>query len=113
MGKRNCTNTMFFWSIETGDMALIPKGCCVPAKYDRYRSGLGCYTHYQKMTFEQRKAAMLVEFVHCVVRDGIDPQELHNLFLELEEYRDSCSLDMPNAVNAKRKHGEATEFSIW
>ena len=50
---------------------------------------------FRKMTFEQRKAAVFIEAMHLIVRDKCDPFAVHNALLDLQEYRDGCSSDMP------------------
>jgi hypothetical protein len=40
-----------------------------------------------------------------VVRDGIDPQELHRAFLETDEYRDHIAPDMEGASHSEDMFG--------
>ena len=97
----NATNTMLLWHPVSGDVFLKPW----PERdhlHGDYRSGLACYTAIQKASFEQRKTMVLIEAMHLIVRDGIDPQRLHQVLLGLEEYRDSCSDDMPGIAKWRR-----------
>ena len=109
MSKSNCANTRLFWNQDTGEVMLSPIGAGDPGKERYPRSGLACYTAFQKATFEQRKARLFIDFAHLVVRDGIDPIKLHHLFLELEEYRDGCACDLPGVMDALRKHNELAD----
>ncbi|MFZ4539414.1 hypothetical protein [Propionivibrio sp.] len=97
----NATNTMLLWNPVSGDVFLKPW----PERdhqHKGYRSGLACYLQVRNGTFEQRKTFILIEAMHLIVRDGIDPQKLHTVLLGLEEYRDSCSDDMPGIAKWRR-----------
>jgi len=114
MTKRNCTNTMIMWDAGTGDVRLVPW----PMKYDLpelrgYSSGLAAYAECRCATFEQRKAMLFIEFAHITVRDGIDPLKLHEVLLELEEWRSGCAYDMPGADKAAMAHGEIIDPSFF
>jgi hypothetical protein len=93
----NATNTMLLWNPRSGAVMLKPW-----PELDRlhsdYRSGLACYVAVRKASFEQRKTMVLIEAMHLIVRDGIDPQKLHTVLLGLDEYRDACASDMPGVV---------------
>lgn len=58
-------------------------------------SGLGCYTDIQKMSFSRRKMMVFIEAMHLIIRDKCNPMAVHNALLELQEYRDGCSDDIP------------------
>ena len=90
---RNCKNTILEWNPETGEVNLCRVGDW-KARLGFYTS-LACYAEFQNASFEKRKAMLFIEFAHIVVRDGIDPQKLNNLLMELEEWRDGCACDMP------------------
>lgn len=108
MVKRNCTNTMLLWCYQTKDVVLVdwPESRSNAAKYAAYRSGLACYTKIRQANFESRKAMVFIDFAHLVVRDGIDPIKLHHLLLDIEEYRDGVSNDMPGAYKKRLEHEE-------
>lgn len=91
---RNATNTTLLWDVKSGDVLLKPWPE-TDGEHLNYKSGLACYLPIQKATFEQRKLMVFIEAMHLVVRDGIDPQKLHKVMMELEEYRDGCAYDMP------------------
>jgi len=90
----NATNAILLWNPLSGAVLLKPW-----PEADRlhqgYQSGLACYAAVRRSNFEQRKTTVLIEAIHLVVRDGIDPQKLHAVLLGLDEYRDACSDDMP------------------
>lgn len=98
----NATDTMLLWNLKTGDVLLKPWPE-PDRKHESYRSGLACYTDVRNASFEQRKAMVLIEAMHLIVRDGIDPQRLHQVLMGLEEYRDACADDMPG-IQQWRKH---------
>jgi len=85
---------MLLWNPETGDVLLKPWPE-VGGRHDDYCSALACCMEVQKADFEQRKKIILIEAMHLMVRDGIDPQKLHAILLGLDEYRDACASDMP------------------
>ena len=58
-------------------------------------SGGACYAYWREMTTEQRKAQLMVEAWHIVVRDGLDPMDVHRALMVVPEYRDMMSGDMP------------------
>lgn len=91
---RDCTNTVLYWLPASGDVALAPLGVKRVSLLG-YRMSLACYAEFREATFEERKARLFIEFAHIVVRDGVDPVKLHELLLNLEEWRDGCAHDMP------------------
>lgn len=93
----NATNTMLLWSTRSGAVMLKPWPE-LDRLHNDYRSGLACYMEVRKASFEQRKTMVLIEAMHLIVRDGIDPRKLHTVLLRLAEYRDACADDMPGVV---------------
>lgn len=92
----NVKNSVLLWNPKTAEVALVAKplsglGRCYA------RSGLGCYAETQSMTFEQRKTQVFIEAMHLIVRDGCDPQAVHQALCGLEEYQAGLSEDMPGA----------------
>lgn len=90
----DATRAMLLWEPQTGDVLLKPWPE-IDDRHKGYRSALACYAGVRTAGFEQRKAAVFVEAMHLIVRDGIDPQRLHAVLLGLDEYRDACAADMP------------------
>jgi hypothetical protein len=50
-----------------------------------------CYPLRKEMKPWQQIAAMFSDY-QKIVRDGLDPQEVHKAFLAIEEYRDVIAL---------------------
>jgi hypothetical protein len=71
---------------------------------DRYAmTGGATYSHiHQQRSFEKRKTETLIAAIHMIVRDGCDPQKVHQALLGLEEYLDACSDDMPGVAKLRR-----------
>ena len=42
---------------------------------------------------------MFIEAIHLIIRDKVDPVAVHNALLELDEYRDGLSSDMPGFID--------------
>jgi len=94
-GYRNATNAMLCWKPHSSEVKVIPWPDR-DGKSDKYpMSGLAAYSHIRQMDFEQRKTIIFIEAMHLIVRDWCDPASVHLALLELEEYRDGCSSDMP------------------
>lgn len=100
-------NTVLYWSPETGDVELKPLG----EKSNLRRSALAAFVDLRSRSFSVRKAQVFVEAMHLIVRDSIDPKVLHSEMLKLEEYRDGCSIDMPNL--SKNLSESETERRQW
>ncbi len=90
----NAKNHMLCWTPKTSNVALVEW----PDKFGRslqYRStALACYSNIQKMNFEQRKTMVFITAMHLIVRDGCPANVVHNVLLDLDEYRDGCADDM-------------------
>lgn len=83
----NAKNAMFCWNPGTDQAAVIPLPDHGRLSKQYRISTLGCFTNVQKMPFPIRKDA--------IIRDRVDPDAVHNALLNLQEYRDGCSDDMP------------------
>jgi len=92
---KDCTNQMLCWNCNSNEVALVPwpDNQGLSNKYEM--TGLACYEHVRNASFAMRKAIVFIEAMHLIVRDGVDPTALHSVLLNLEEYLDGCSLDMP------------------
>ena len=114
---RNATNTFLLWNPKTGDVRLEPwpetaRPYGLPASYweslsDRLPDStdygyhdLCCTKERRKASFKERSGFVFTQAMHLIVRDGIDPQRLHHLLLELDEYRNVCSFSMPGIDQA-------------
>lgn len=97
----DATNATLLWDPKSGDVLL--RGW--PEKdgnYWDYRSTLACCTAMREADFKQRQAMVFIEAMHLIVRDGIDPKRLHDVLLELDEYREACSHDIPGNKTTDR-----------
>lgn len=106
--SKNAKNTMLCWNptwldedlgYELGKVALVPWPGRGRGKEYRM-SSLACDVDVRESSFKQRKAKVFMDAIHLIVRDGIDPEVVHQALLGLEEYRDGCSDDMPG-INRK------------
>lgn len=61
-----------------------------------YTTG-GVFTNRQKMDHWQQVSMMFADFHAAVVRDGVDPQDVHKAFLAIDEYRKVISPDIKGA----------------
>ena len=67
---------------------------------DKYALTTGaCYLGRKSMPRWQQIALMFTDFHQIVVRDGIDPQAVHQAFLAIDEYRHTISPDIAGAVD--------------
>lgn len=56
-----------------------------------------CYAGNHQLNEDQIVAKVFVDFHTLVVRDGIDPQDAHRAFLNIDEYRKFIALDIEGA----------------
>jgi len=90
------TEVMLCWNPGTAEVALIEWPDHLGGRSERYTmTTLACEERIHGKTFEERKAIVFIEAMHLVVRDRCDPRAVHRALLELDEYRDGCSPDMP------------------
>ena len=75
------------WARTPGDLWVTPDRA-----FDFY-SG--------KLTPDKRLLSIFILFNTLTVRDGIDPLAAHEAFLEIDEYRESISPDIPETVVMK------------
>ena len=55
------------------------------------------WVDWKKLSPKDRLLRLMLEFNAVVVRDGIDPQRAHKAFLQIDEYAEHISRDMPGA----------------
>jgi len=92
----NASNMVLCWIPGTANVETIPLGESIPRGY---RTGLAAYTNFRTMDYEERKLMVFIEAMHLIIRDRCDPDAVHKAFLDLDEYRDGCSDDMPGVAN--------------
>lgn len=65
---------------------------------DRYAFTTGCcYIDRHKRSLEHKVMMAFIDFHTMVIRDGIDPQDAHQQFLKIDEYRNHISPDIAGA----------------
>lgn len=96
---RNATNSMLCWNINSNDVRLVDWPDIDRESSAFLMSTLACYSEIRNASLEYRKTHVFVEFVHLVVRDGVDPVALHNVMMDLDEYRDGLADDMLRSMN--------------
>lgn len=60
-----------------------------------------CSVEVQNATFEQCKTMVFIQAVHMIVRDKCNPEVVHRVLSELNEYQDGCSDDMPDIAKIR------------
>lgn len=60
-----------------------------------------CDMEVQDATFEKCKTMIFIQAMHMIVRDKCDPQVVHCVLSELDEYQDGCSDDMPGIAKIR------------
>lgn len=60
-------------------------------------TGGACCRHVQEARGVKAAFHLMTEFHTIVVRDGVDPQEAHQAFLVIDEYRRRIAPDIPGA----------------
>jgi hypothetical protein len=66
-----------------------------------YKSSIGAISsNWKKLKGDALTKMVFVEFVTLVVRDGLDPMEVHKAFLAIDEYAQTISMDTPGAREA-------------
>jgi hypothetical protein len=66
-----------------------------PVEYSHI--GGAAYTAWRTCEPAKLLAMIFIEFNAMVVRDGIDPKEVHKAFLAIDEYRDAIAPDIEGA----------------
>lgn len=91
----NATNAALLWNPGTSQVVVVPW----PIEHGLDRvfkmSALGPSAEMRSLGFEARKARVFIEAMHLIVRDRCNPMSVHRALLNLEEYRDGLSDDMP------------------
>jgi hypothetical protein len=61
-------------------------------------SGGAAYTATRQLRGEASALMLFIEFHTIVVRDGLDPQKVHQAFLKIDEYAERISPDISGAT---------------
>ncbi len=65
---------------------------------DYRMSGGAAYARWQKDSGDSLIALLFITFHTLVVRDGVAPQDAHQAFLAIDEYREAMAPDIEGAV---------------
>jgi len=96
--KRSAKNTMLCWNPGTSEVECVPWPDYPGGRSDDFQmTALACYNKVKIGDFEFRKLVVFVEAMHLIIRDRCDPDAVHAALLQLEEYRDGLSTDMPGS----------------
>jgi hypothetical protein len=93
--KFNATNGMLCWDPGTDRVEVGPWPDTTGWSNKYERSTLACYHDIRKEFLSERRAIIFIEAIHLIIRDRCDPDAVHRALLNLEEYRDGLSYDMP------------------
>lgn len=76
---------------EPGDVEVFLH----PVRHQLLDSTAGaCETDYQKSNPATQLATLYRQAWHAVIRDGIDPQKMHNALLDIPEFRRTLAEDV-------------------
>lgn len=90
---KNAKNQMLAWSPESGEVRLI-SWPDMQRQSQGLMTCLACDIETRQSNFEQRQTIVFIQAIHLIVRDKINPMKLHDVLMELEEYKQSISTDM-------------------
>jgi hypothetical protein len=63
---------------------------------DKYRCTSGaCYALRHGKNEQFQKMMVFIDAIHMIVRDRVDPMAVHLAMINIDEYADGCSDDMP------------------
>jgi len=62
-----------------------------------------CCMEVQEANFEQCKTMVFINAMRMIVRDKCDPEVVHRVLSELEEYQDGCAEDMPDIAKLRQE----------
>lgn len=87
----DATNTILCWNLG-GEVRLIPWPAGGRARGFEV-STLACFDHVRTADFKDRQVAVLAEALAAIVRDGCNPNEVHQACMGLDEYRAAMPAD--------------------
>ena len=82
------------------------------AAYD-YTGG-AAYTSRRKLKGRDAERLLAMDFIHMVIRDGVDPKEVHRAFLAIDQYRQNMlPPDVAGATDEDdRKFTDANDLQL-
>lgn len=97
------TETMYVWWLDTKKIAVGPWPDRIGWSRGCDRSSGACFSDFHHMTSEQLGRRLFIDAMKIIVRDGLDPQDVHNAFCRIREYRDGLPPDMPVPESVRDK----------
>ena len=97
-GYPSIRNMMYLWDTRTKTIEVMSHPPTQWEKDNRLphnRSGGGCHRWFKENNSTRRKVRLLADMMALIVRDKLDPLEVHKAFLKIREYRETCAADMP------------------
>lgn len=71
---------------------------------DKYTYTAGaCYLASKNWSDRSKQLQIFIDFMHIVVRDKVNPQDVHRAFLLIDEYREALAEDVDIKQLAKEK----------
>ena len=93
--SKNLTNHMIIWT-DDGRVGLQQWPANGERLFDvRGKSWGACNVSVRESSFDDRTAMVFIHAMHMIVRDGCNPDLVHRVLSELEEYAEGCADDMP------------------
>ena len=91
-----------------GDVAICPHLHPIGAGWGRQfeRVGGAAHADRRKLRGAESTARLFIDFHQLIVRDGIDPELAHHIFLVIDEYAKSISPDLPGARAPRASEAE-------
>lgn len=84
--------SMYVWTRDER-VEIIPWPDHGGLRKDYQFSGGACSNKKRSLSGDSLLCAILLDFHHMVVRDGVCPKAAHRAFLKIDEYREAMSLD--------------------
>lgn len=96
----NLLNTMICFN-RGGPVCLVPWPDSAN-RSGRFEMTVGaCFADVRRMNFKQRQTYAFISAVQMVVAYGCAPAEVHEVFLDLDEYIDGLASDIPGVAERR------------
>lgn len=103
-GYPSIKEMMVLWNPNSSDIEVVqwpPSKFGI--KYDKslmYSWG-ACNSEIRSLSEERCKLMTMITVSKIIIRDKVDALKVHEAFLNIREYRETCAFDMPNYDGAK------------
>ena len=101
--------TIFLWNPnhkgenDGTQIQLFPLGHPMYYSDDFMMVGGACFVHVQQMTTKDLTRYIFIEAMNLIIGYKMDPQAVHNIFCEIQEYRYGLPVDSPVPAHLKQK----------